>query len=151
MLKNVAVESGSGKALEVIPDMFGHPNLAVSDHYPTSTRFRSITLTSKGVATITEPTVDGALLLTDMIISCDRVAASQVRVFFDDGVEMISIFEGYANDAPINFAANFHGGWTGWKNAALKMSTISAVKATVSMGYIKIPVGLEYAEWDALR
>jgi len=151
MLRTVATDIGSGKALEIIDDMFGHPNVAVSNHYPTRTRFKSVTRTSAGTSTISEPVTDGALLLADMIISCDRVAASKVTVLFDDGSNAISIFEGYANDAPINFAANFHGGWTGWKNAALKVTTVTAIKATVSVGYIKIPVGLEYDEWDELR
>ncbi|MCK4528747.1 hypothetical protein KAW18_15375, partial [candidate division WOR-3 bacterium] len=91
------------------------------------------------------------IMLTDMIISCDRVANSRLLVFFDDGTHQVNIYDGYANDAPINFAIGFHGGWTGWKDAALKITTVAALKATTVIGYIKVPGGCCYTEWDALR
>jgi len=151
MLKAILVDSATGKNLEILDDVFGHPNIAVSDHYVCKTRFKAITRVAAGTETITSPTTDGALLLTDLIISTDKVANSQLTVFFDCGTHQINIYDGYANDAPINFAANFHGGWTGWKNAAMKITTVSIIKATVAVGYIKIPEGLEYKEWNAMR
>lgn len=150
-LKTILVESKTGKDAEIIDDIFGQPSIAITDHYVRSTRFKSETRTSKGISTITSPKKDGAILLTDMIISCDRVAGSEIIVSFDDETRGVTIYDGYANDAPINFSANFHGGWTGWKDASLQLTTISSVKATLSVGYIKIPNGLEYKEWDALR
>lgn len=150
-LKAILIDPATGKVLEIIEDVFGHPTLAVTDHYVDKTRFKSVTRVAAGTETITEPVTDGAIMLTDMVISTDKVALSQLTVFFDDGVRTIPIFDGYANDAPINAAANFHGGWTGWKAAAMKMTTVAAIKATVAVGYIKIPEGLEYDEWDALR
>ena len=72
-------------------------------------------------------------------------------MFFDDGTRQINIFDGYANDAPINIALGFRGGWKGWLDAALKMTTVAVIKATVAIGYIKIPDGVNYTEWDALR
>ena len=151
MLKAVLIDPSSGKVLEIIEDIFGNPSLAVIDHYVKDTCFKSETRTGAGTSTITSPRTDGAIMLTDMIISCDRVANSRLTVFFDDGVRTVPIFDGYANDAPINTASNFRGGWTGWKDAAFKMTTVATVKATVAVGYIKIPEGLEYEEWDALR
>jgi len=151
MLKAILIDPATGKILEILEDIFGHPTLAVSDHYVCKTRFKSVTRVAAGTETIAEPVKDGAILLSDMIISTDRVANSQLTVFFDDGVRTIPIFDGYANDAPINVAANFHGGWTGWKDAALKMTTVQPITATVATGYIKVPEGLCYTEWDALR
>lgn len=151
MLKAILIDPATGKVLEVLEDIFGHPNLAVTDHYAKDVCFKSKTRTGAGTSTIAAPKTDGALMLTDMIVSTDRVALSQLTVFFDDGVRTIPIFDGYANDAPINFASNFRGGWTGWKDAAFKMATVAAITATVAVGYIKIPTGLEYEEWDALR
>ena len=150
-LKATLIDPATGKVLEIIKDIFGHPTLAVTDHYVDKTRFKSVTRVAVGTETIASPITDGAILLTDIIISTDRVANSRLTIFFDDGVRNIPIFDGYANDAPINVAANFHGGWTGWKDAAAKMTTEQAIKATVAIGYIKVPEGLEYAEWDALR
>lgn len=150
-LKALLIDPSSGKVLEIIEDIFGHPSLAVTDHYMKGTCFKSETRTGAGTSTITSPVTDGALLLTDMIISTDRVANSRLTVFFDCGTYQVNIYDGYANDAPINFALGFHGGWTGWKDAALKMTTVAVIKATIAVGYIKIPEGLEYEVWDALR
>ena len=151
MLKSVMIDASSGKILEVLDDIYGNPTLLVTDHYVYSTRFKSETRSVGGTTEITSPETDGAIMLTDMIVSTDRVAVSRVTIFFDDGIRQINIYDGYANDAPINFAIGFHGGWKGWKNAVLKMTTVAAIHATVAVGYIKLPVGLEYREWDALR
>ena len=150
-LKVVLFDTATGKKLETIEDIFGHPNLAVTDHYMKDTCFKSETRTGAGTSTITAPRTDGAVILTDLIISTDRVANSRLTLFFDCGTHQVNIYDGYANDAPINIALGFHGGWTGWKDAALKMTTVAVVKATVAVGYIKIPEGLEYEEWDTLR
>lgn len=151
MLKAILIDPATGKALGVIDDIFGHPTLGVADYYLVDTRFKSTTRISAGTSTITSPTSGGALLLTDLIISTDKVSLSQLTVFFDDGIHTIPIYDGYANDAPINLALGFHGGWTGWKDATLKMTTVKALKATAAIGYIKIPKGLDYKQWDALR
>ena len=151
MLKAILIDPPTGKALGTIEDIFGDPTLEVADHYHVDTRFKSTTRIAAGTSTITSPTPDGAILLTDLIISTDRVAGSRLTVFFDDGTRTVHIFDGYAADAPINLALGFHGAWTGWKDATLKMTTVAAIKATVAVGYIKIHKGLKYAEWDALR
>jgi len=151
-LKAILADTATGKALETLEDIYGHPNLAVTDHYVGKTRFKSVTRGAAGTETIAEPAKDGAIMLTDMIISTNTAAVSEVVVLFDDGVRTVPIFHGYADkDIPINLAIGFHGGWTGWKDAALKLTTVALIKATVAVGYIKIPSGLEYEEWDALR
>jgi len=151
MIKIVLLDTATGKALNTIEDVFGISTLAVTDNYLKNTCFKSSTRTSAGTTIISSPKTDGALLLTDIIISTDRVANSRLNIFFDDGTHTISIYDGYANDAPINIALSFHGGWTGWKNAVFKMTTIATIKATVAVGYIKIPKGREYEEWDKMR
>lgn len=151
MIKTILIDTTTGKAVNIIEDVFGYSTLAVIDHYLQQTRFKSETRVGAGTSTITSPRKDGAILLTDMIISTDRVAGSQLTVFFDDGTRTIPIYDGYANDAPINLALGFHGGWTGWKDASLKITTVAAINATVAVGYIKISKGLEYLEWDTLR
>lgn len=150
-LKAVLIDSATGRAVEIIDDVYGNPTIATTDCYVSKTRFKSETRTSAGTSTIASSVTDGAMLLTDMIVSTDRVASSQLTIFFDCGAHQVSIYDGYANDAPIDFAIGFTGGWTGWKDAALKMTTVSAIKATVAIGYIKIPSGVEYEVWDAMR
>ena len=150
-LKAILIDVASGKTLEVLDDVYGAPTLAVTDNYVGKTRFKSQYRTSAGTTTITEPVKDGAIMLTDLIISTDKVANSRLSVFFDDGTRTISIYDGVANDAPINLSIGFTGGWVGWVDAALKMTTVAALKANVAVGYIKVPGGCCYTEWDALR
>ena len=150
-LKTFLFDSVSGARLEILTDIFGHPNLAVTDHYAMDTRFKTTTRTTAGTTEIVAPTKDGSIVLTDMIISTDRVASSELLLFFGDDTRQITIYDGYANDAPINLAVGLHGAWTGWKDASLKMTTVTTIKATVAVGYIKIHTGLEYREWNALR
>lgn len=150
-LKAVLEDSATGKSVETIDDVYGNPTLATIDCYMSKTRFKSETRTGAGTSTITSPQTEGALLLTDLIISTDRVANSKLTIFFDDGTRQVNIYDGYANDAPINIALCFHGGWTGWKDASMKMTTVAVIKATVAVGYIKTPTGIEYDVWDAMR
>lgn len=151
-LKATIIDPATGKILEVLTDIFGHPALGVTDHYACSTRFKSVTRDAAGTSTIAEPVKDGAILLTDMIISTNTAADSEVVVLFDDGIRTVPIFHGYADkDVQINLAIGFHGGWKGWKDASLKLTTVALIKATVAVGYIKIPEGLEYEVWDTLR
>jgi hypothetical protein len=150
-LKAILVDVASGKSLEIIDDVYGAPTLAVTDNYVSKTRFKSQYRTSAGTTEITSPVTDGAIMLTDMIISTDKVANSRLTVFFDDGTRTISIYDGVANDVPLNLAIGFRGGWMGWKDAALKMTTVAALKANVAVGYIKVPAGCCYTEWDELR
>lgn len=151
MLKAILIDTATGKALEVLNDIFGDPSLGIIDHYQTNTRFKSNTRVAIGTSTIASPTIDGAIMLTDIIISTDKVALSQLIVFFDDGTRTIPIYHTYPVDAPTNVAISLHGAWTGWANASLKMTTVAALTATVAVGYIKVPRGLEYTQWDALR
>lgn len=150
-LKAILIDVATGERLEIIDDVYGKPTLAVTDHYMGKTRFKSEYQISAGTTEITAPATDGAILLTDMIITTDRVANSRLRVFLDDGTRTISIADCIPNDAPVNLALGFQGGWTGWKDAALKMQTWATLKANVAVGYIKIPEGLEYEVWDAMR
>ena len=151
MLKAYLFDAATGKKIDTITDIFGCPSLSVADHRSDMTRFKSTTRTSAGTSDISTPAEGGAIQLTDMIISTDKVGISRLTVLFDDGTNTEPIYDGYANDAPINLSIGLSGAWTGWKDAILKMTTVAALKATVAVGYIKVPTGLEYKEWNALR
>lgn len=152
MIKEIIIDTATGKSLGDSNDIFGHPTLEIVDYYHTNVRFKSTTLTDAGSATIASPTEGGALILTDMIISTDKVLNSRLTVFFADPIEKIAVFDGYPIDAPINTALGLHGAWTGWKDASLRMLAVGIkLQSTVAVGYIKIPKGIEYAEWDKLR
>jgi len=151
MIKVILLDTATGKALNTIEDIFERPTIAVTDVYVSDTRFRSQYRTSAGTTEITAPETDGAIMITDIMITTDRAPGTRITVFFDDGTRSITIVDGVPIDAPINLAMPFRGGWTGWKNAGLKMTTGGNLKANVAVGYIKTPKGLEYEEWNKLR
>ena len=152
MIKEMIIDTNTGKSLGDLNDIFGRPTLETVDYYQTNVRFKSTTLTDAGSATIASPTEGGALILTDIIISTDKVLNSRLSVFFADAIEKISIFDGHPIDAPINTALGLHGAFTGWKNASLRMLAVGIkLQSTVAVGYIKIPKGLEYAVWYKMR
>lgn len=114
-------------------------------------RFKSSTRSSAGTTTVTSPDQGGSIILTDLIISTDKVNGATITVQFTDGTNTVSIFDGVATDAPINLALSFGGRWQGWRDARIDMVTAGALNATVAIGYYKYKDSLVYAEWDSLR
>jgi len=104
-----------------------------------------------GTTIITSPAGEGAIILTDIIVSTDKVANSSAKLQFADGAvtEIIALFD--SANAPVALAIGFVGQILGWKDARLELVTVSTVNATIMSGYIKIPDGLPFSEWDALR
>lgn len=115
--------------------------------------FKAVTRSAAGTTIITEPDLNGGIVLTDLIITTDKVALATVTVRFTDDVETINIITGNVNDAPMNLAISFAGRWQGWKNARLELVTVAAVTATVACGYFKVSENdvLSYSAWNAKR
>ena len=113
--------------------------------------FTSQTRTGAGTSTLTTPVTGGSLILTDLLISGEKQAGSSVEVRFTDGSATETIFLISQVDVPAQVAIPFAGRFQGWRNARVDMITAGTADATVTIGYTKLPVGLVFAEWDALR
>ena len=113
--------------------------------------FKSATRTTAGTTTIVTADDDGSLIVTDLMISGEKQAGSTVEVRFTDGTDNATLFLASQVDAPPQLAHSFAGRVQGWKDARIDMITSGAADATVLICYTKIPGGLPYAEWDALR
>ena len=115
--------------------------------------FKSATRASAGTTIITQPNGNGAIILTDMIFSSDKVNGATVTVQFTDGANTVVIFAMDVTDAAAVGAIGFQGHWQGWQAARLDLVTTGAVTATVAVGYYKVTEAeaLTYAEWDARR
>ncbi len=113
--------------------------------------FKSATVNNT-TTTIVTPLTDGAISLTDLIITSEKQVGGVVTVQFDDGTNTVLIASAEA-DSPIGFASNFAGRWDGWKDALIQVDVSAAFNATVSVGYVKInpKETLGFAEWDARR
>lgn len=113
--------------------------------------FKSATRTGAGTTQLVTPNANGSLLVTDILISGEKQAGSSTEIRFTDGSQTVTIFLASAVDAPPSFAHTFHGRLQGWRDARIDMVTVGSGDATVLVCYTKVPEGLLYAEWDALR
>ena len=113
--------------------------------------FKAVNRTSAGTTTITSPDEQGSIIVTDLILSVKKAATSDVTIQFDDGVNTIIIFLADSITSDFNIAIPFVGLFRGWQDADLELVTTGNVVATATCGYMKVPDGLPFAEWDALR
>ena len=152
--------SNYGRAGISIWTPFGQPTtevrgdevvLTVANSNQAHGAFAAANRSSAGTTIITAPNDEGSLILTDLIVGADRVNGATVTVQFTDGTDTVVIYATDVTDAPANIGVSFGGRWQGWKDARVELVTVNAVNATVSLGYIKVPQGLPYAEWDSRR
>lgn len=155
---SVKLSSSRGKTLwsrdffgDVAPAAVGADALVVVPVTAIHGTFKSVTRISAGTTVLTSPNADGSLLVTDLLIGGEKQASSTVEIRFTDDVEDVALFIAHQPDAPPNIAHSFVGRFQGWKNARIDVITSGAGDATVTVGYTKIPTGLPFAEWDALR
>jgi hypothetical protein len=134
------------KPMSGAPNMLGMATLAHAHGV-----FKAATRTDAGTTILTTPILNQSIILTDMIISGEKQAGSVVTVRFTDGTNTVNIFVASQVDAPPQIAIPFAGRWQGWRNARLEMVTSGAGDATVAVGYMNVPEGLTFEEWDALR
>ena len=154
----IQIDAASGEALKTVTGAGAPEKVAGVGFVPvTSTlgsafgTFKAVTRTTAGTTIITEPDPGGSLILTDLLVSSGKFSSGSVQVQFTDGTDTVSIFDIDVTDAPIVVALPFAGRWQGWKDARLEMVTVLDPDATVAAGYVKIPAGIPFAEWDALR
>jgi hypothetical protein len=107
--------------------------------------------TTAGTTIIAAPELGGSLALTDIIVSTDKTAGSSLTLQFTDGsnTEVLAVFDSV--NAPVAVSITVGGRLQGWEDARLEMVTVGTVTANVTLGYIKSPIGENYALWDAKR
>lgn len=151
--KAFLTEIASGTALHT--ETIGkHTHLVTEDHSRVSTQFKAATITSASTATVVAPPAGNALVLTDLIVSAEKVAGGSITVQFTDGTNTIVIFKASLVDAPVAIAMPFAGRWRGWKDAKIDMVGVGTnIDADVSIGYyfIKGAGVLAFNQWDKLR
>lgn len=131
-----------------------HPVPVFATHGELNGHFKSLTFTAAGTTALVTPPAGSAMVLTDFIVSAEKVAAGTVIFRFTDGTNEVDIMAGITVDAPVNLAFSPRGRWRGWKDARVDIVTTgSNIDGTVSMGYyfIKGTEVLDFVEWDALR
>ena len=114
-------------------------------------QFTTASRVAEGTSTVLVPPSGGSILLTDLIISADKVQNGSVTLVFTDGTESIILYSGIVTDAPINIALPIGGRFRGWEDAHINLITVGAVKANVTLGYLSLTDSLTYSSWNAQR
>lgn len=113
--------------------------------------FKAITFTSSGTTTIVSPKATGALLITDIALFGDKVNAGSLELKFTDGTNEATLALATTTDAPVNFSQSFAGRFQGWADARIDLIVTQNIVGSAIIGYVKVPNGLPFAQWDALR
>jgi len=153
MLKTSIVSQVDGQELCTHPGYVGRRFLVAQSFASMNGSFKSASLGGAGTAIISAPELGGSIVLTDLVVTSDKVNGATITLRFSDGTESVNIFVSDVTDAPCNLATSFAGQWKGWKDARLEMVTTGAVAATIAVGYFKLKeeLSLDYGEWDAAR
>jgi len=153
MLKTRLVAGRNNKEYHSYDGYAGEPVLVTTTHGEHDGHFASVTLESAGTQTIVEAKDKEGIVLTDLLISGEKVNGGSISVQFTDGVKRVSIFIANVTDAPVSIAIPFRGKWAGWQACDIKVVTIGNIDGSVSVGYFRTPEEktMAYAEWDARR
>ena len=125
--------------------------LLTTEPYRSHGVFKTLVFTASGTTTLVTPNDNGSLILTDLIITGDKVNGGSIEVKFINGTHEDTIIKPVVTDAPVAINIPFSGRFQGWRDARIDVVVTGNVAGSVVVGYIKAPRGLPYNEWDALR
>lgn len=152
-IKAILTDLASGRTLYTDDGFAQWPVLITARHKELYGSFKSVTLSAAGTSTIVAPIGNNGIVLTDLVMTTDKVSGGVVTVQWTDDIRTIEIVTAHVQDVPCNLAMPFQGNWAGWQGARLEVVVTNAVSTTVSCGYFKISedVALPYSTWDARR
>lgn len=157
-LKVALVDNKTGKHLSTLIQGAAAPaitggeiGLIVSDAAKAFGTFQSVSITTATTTEIVAPNSNGSLIITDIIVSAKRVNNTTIALRFSDGVNSETIVAPDTINNSVNMAWSVAGRVQGWKDAVIDAVTTGSVVASITIGYVKIPEGLPFLEWDALR
>ena len=156
----VQVDPGSGDALATSSAAASPQKVTGAKIAPVTTdipfafgTFKSANITTGTTTEITAPDTGGSIIITDIVIAADKVNNTTLVIQFSDGTDTALIIGPDTVNEAVNFSWSPKGRIQGWKDARIDVITGGAgtPAVTVTVGYIKVPVGISFAEWDALR
>ena len=142
------VERAWSRTHEVLGDEVMPVHLSAQAAHGT---FKAVTFTSSGTTTIVSPKDTGALLITDIALFGDKVNSGSLELKFTDGTNEATLALATVTDAPVNFSQSFVGRFQGWADARVDLVVTQNVTGSATIGYVKVPDGLPFLQWDALR
>ena len=113
--------------------------------------FKAVEITGAATHQLVIPNDEGSIILAGLTIAGDRINSGSIEVQWTDGVDSSIIFKPTTTDAPVNLSMQFSSRLQGWNNARIDIIVTGAISGSVMANYVKVPGGLPFAEWDALR
>ena len=137
-------------------ERFGsHVHLITENHARVATKFKSVSHTTAATTAITTPKPGGAIVMTDILVSGEKISGGIITVQFNDGSNQVVITKNHVTDGPVNMAHGFEGLSLGWKDAFIEMVTSTMNQdATVTIWYYFVRDAvrvLAFADWNTER
>ena len=124
--------------------------LVVSNFLETQAQFKSLTLATATTTSITTPDAGGSIVITDYTVTTDKAANSSVTFGFTDDTDTENILIGETvNQSFVLTSTRL--AYRAWRDARVFITNVGAITTTVTLGYVKLPKGLVFTDWDALR
>ena len=131
-----------------------HTHLIIEDHSRVATHFKHAGTTSAATTVIVQPASGEAVVVTDLVLSQEKVSSGALTVQYTDGTDTEILFKGSSVQAPIALAIPYEGRVRGWRDARVEMiSAGTNVETDVSVHYYRLKGEgvLSFADWDAER
>ncbi len=153
MLRTILTDIKTGISLHTNQGLTSEPILIVGTFGEQHGTYAAVTRTGAGTTTIIAAHGSDAIVLTDLILTSDKVQSATITINITDGVNTVVVIGAEVTDAPCNIAIPFAGRWMSWQGARVDMVTVNAVSATLALGYYRVPEdkALPFAAWNALR
>lgn len=157
-IRTALIDAEDGAAVEVGPS-FAHAHgtegqeraLMTTNPVWRHSVFKSAEYSGAGTISLIQPNDEGSLILADLVVTSDKVQNGSVEIQWTDDTDTAIIIKPSTNDAPVVVPLAFRGRVQGWKDARIDVIITGPVNGSVLATYVKIPGGLPFAEWDALR
>lgn len=152
MLYTRTLASGTEKEFHHFPSPFtGEPVIITMSPAQAHGHFKVATRTTAGTTIIVAPKPGLSIWVTDILISGEKQAGSDVTVQFTDGTDTEIIVISNQVDARPTLAGNLQAYFRGWQDARIEMITGGSGDATVTIGYLHSVDSPTFAEWNAER
>ena len=157
-ISTTAIDPNTNTALHIervfdaTPEILGNEVVPVWGSIPqTHGTFKTATFSGAGTTTIVTPNDSGSLFITDIALFGDKVNAGTIELRFTDGTDTATLVLATVTDAPVNFSHAFVGRFQGWQDARIDLIVTNNVTGSATVGYMKVPKGIPFLEWDSLR
>lgn len=143
----------SGQPWRAFQKALGDEEILITGDYVTAfSTFQSVTRSTGGTTTVVTPRPNGSIAVIDVLVSATKVNSATVSLVFDDDTDSEILFTASTNNQPVSFGAwPVKGRCQGWRDARLDFVTVNSTVAFITVVYMHLPMGLVFADWDALR